>query len=258
MAKFEVISRGGSIGSHDPAVMGEHDTIEQAREHAKRLTKQLTPGERNYYKMGYLVREKKATDSTRKAPARLHRALDAVLDARPARAKDSSSAFFKPGDKVYINRTGKEGVIVAVLAEPRGDNEYHVNVGGRMLTLPETALEEKSTRGAKVKDRVPADCFDLGVLPVRAKDLNTTPPRDALASQAKARAWLESLQERMQPAYAAEDKARERYKNASSDQRYRYDLEKKWDIASAKVAQLEKEWDQAHAAVKRAIPGFEW
>jgi hypothetical protein len=199
-----------------------------------------------------------AKDSVRKAPARLHRALDAVLDARPARAKDSSSAFFKPGDKVYINRTGKEGVIVAVLAEPRGDNEYHVNVGGRMLTLPETALEEKSTRGAKVKDRVPADCFDLGVLPVRAKDLNTTPPRDALASQAKARAWLESLQERMQPAYAAEDKARERYKNASSDQRYRYDLEKKWDIASAKVAQLEKEWDQAHAAVKRAIPGFEW
>ena len=94
--------------------------------------------------------------------------------------------------------------------------------------------------------------------PVRAKDLNTTPPRDALASQAKARAWLESLQERMQPAYAAEDKARERYKNASSDQRDRYDLEKKWDIASAKVAQLEKEWDQAHAAVKRAIPGFEW
>jgi multidrug resistance efflux pump len=94
--------------------------------------------------------------------------------------------------------------------------------------------------------------------PVRAKDLNTTPPRDALASQAKARAWLESLQERMQPAYAAEDKARERYKNASSDQRDRYDLEKKWNIASAKVAQLEKEWDQAHAAVKRAIPGFEW
>jgi hypothetical protein len=85
MAKFEVINRGGSIGSHDPAVMGEHDTIEQAREHAKRLTKQLTPGERNYYKMGYLVREKKATDSTRKAPARLHRALDAVLDARPVR-----------------------------------------------------------------------------------------------------------------------------------------------------------------------------
>ncbi len=117
-----------------------------------------------------------ATDSTRKAPARLHRALDAILDARPA----------------------------------------------------------------------------------RAKDLNTTPPRDALASQAKARAWLESLQERMQPAYAAEEEARERYKNASRDQRYRYDLEKKWNIASAKVAQLEKEWDQAHAAVKRAIPGFEW
>jgi hypothetical protein len=155
--------------------MGEHDTIEQAREHAKRLTKQLTPGERNYYKMGYLVREKKATDSTRKAPARLHRALDAVMDARP----------------------------------------------------------------------------------VRAKDLNTTPPRDALASQAKARAWLERLQDQMQPAYAAEESARERYKNASRDQRDKYDLEKKWSAASAKVAQLEKEWDQAHAAIKRAIPGFE-
>jgi hypothetical protein len=62
----------------------------------------------------------------------------------------------------------------------------------------------------------------------------------------------------MQPAFAAEDKARERYNNASRDQRDRYDLEKKWNIASAKVAQLEKEWDQAHAAVKRAIPGFEW
>jgi hypothetical protein len=129
-----------------------------------------------------LIKAAPAKDSVRKAPARLHRALDAVLDARPAR-------------------------------DARKGN---------------------------------------------AKDLNTTPPRDALASQAKARAWLESLQERMQPAYAAEDKARERYKNASSDQRDRYDLEKKWDIASAKVAQLEKEWDQAHAAVKRAIPGFEW
>ena len=60
MAKFEVVSRGGSIGSHGPSVRGEHDTVEQAREHAKRLTKQLTPGEKSYYKMGYSVREKKA------------------------------------------------------------------------------------------------------------------------------------------------------------------------------------------------------
>ena len=146
MAKFEVISRGGSIGSHDPAVMGEHDTIEQAREHAKRLTKQLTPGERNYYKMGYLVREKKATDSTRKAPARLHRALDAILDARPAR--DAVTENQERAEMARLGGMARREAYWRELEKPENKN----------------ASPTKAAKLMGAKDRIPADCLDLGTL----------------------------------------------------------------------------------------------
>jgi hypothetical protein len=80
MAKFDVISKGGSIGSKGPSIMGSHETVEEAREHAKRLTKQLTPGERKYYGMGYQVRPAQDSSPSNRR-ARLHRALDRVLDA---------------------------------------------------------------------------------------------------------------------------------------------------------------------------------
>jgi hypothetical protein len=195
-----------------------------------------------------------ATDFARKAPARLHRALDRVMDAR-GKAKDAVEGPYDVGyhDKAKGPMHSRNVVITAGSCD---EAMRKAKAGARPgEELYRVSPREKNAVWAK--DRVSQDCIDLGVLPVRAKDLNTTPPRDALASQAKARAWLERLQDQMQPAYAAEESARERYKNASRDQRDKYDLEKKWSAASAKVAQLEKEWDQAHAAIKRAIPGFE-
>jgi hypothetical protein len=82
---FQVISKGGSIGSHGPSVRGEHPTIEEAREHAKRLTKQLTPGERSYYGMGYTVKEKR--DSAKVLPVKT--AKDAVVP----QDRDTAAAY---------------------------------------------------------------------------------------------------------------------------------------------------------------------
>lgn len=55
---YGVYRKGGSIGeqlNHTP--IRTADTKQEANEIAKRLRKQLTPGEKQYYKMGYVVRE---------------------------------------------------------------------------------------------------------------------------------------------------------------------------------------------------------
>jgi len=64
VAKFKVILEGGSIGNKGPSVMGEHNTKEAAQAQAKRMTKQLTPGERQYYRMRYKVVEEKPSKTT--------------------------------------------------------------------------------------------------------------------------------------------------------------------------------------------------
>lgn len=110
MAKFEVVSKGGSIGSHGAYVVGEFDTIEQAREKAKRMTKQLTPGEKKYYDMGYSVRQKKegkAIDSAKRQ--RLHRALDAVMDSVKGRARDAGDKFEVVVGNLGVVYTGNSG-----------------------------------------------------------------------------------------------------------------------------------------------------
>jgi hypothetical protein len=53
---------------------------------------------------------KPITDSTKRA--RLHRALDAVMDARVGRAKDAGE--FKPGDKVTTDVTPQVGSVLEV------------------------------------------------------------------------------------------------------------------------------------------------
>ena len=52
--KFGVFRKGGSIGDKKQATpVKVHDTAEDAKAHAKRLNKLLSPGEKNYYGMKY-------------------------------------------------------------------------------------------------------------------------------------------------------------------------------------------------------------
>lgn len=52
--KFGVFRKGGSIGDNKQATpVKVHDTAEDAKAHAKRLNKLLSPGEKNYYGMKY-------------------------------------------------------------------------------------------------------------------------------------------------------------------------------------------------------------
>lgn len=51
--KFEIKLKGGSIGSINDAVYEVVDTVEEAKASVKRRNKQLTPGEKSYYKMKY-------------------------------------------------------------------------------------------------------------------------------------------------------------------------------------------------------------
>ena len=62
--QYGVYEIGGSIGSpkdgYDPRVGGRlvktFDDKEEAKAYAAKRRKQLTPGEKSYYKMGYVVR----------------------------------------------------------------------------------------------------------------------------------------------------------------------------------------------------------
>ncbi len=55
--KYGVFAKGGSIGTDKPWYV--YDTKEEAKTTAARLRKRLTPGERSYYGMGYVVKEVK-------------------------------------------------------------------------------------------------------------------------------------------------------------------------------------------------------
>lgn len=55
--KYGVFSKGGSIGSSsNDKPVSTHDTKEEAQAKARRMRKQLTKGERGYYKMSYVTR----------------------------------------------------------------------------------------------------------------------------------------------------------------------------------------------------------
>ena len=55
--KWGVFATGGSIGGGGKdKPYATYSNKDEARNHAKRLRKQLTPGERGYYRMGYVVR----------------------------------------------------------------------------------------------------------------------------------------------------------------------------------------------------------
>jgi hypothetical protein len=77
-------------------------------------------------------------------------------------------------------------------------------------------------------------------------------------SEKEARACLEKMIERAQPAYANEDEARERYKRASREERDRQNLEEKWNAAYEKSAEADKKFAAELASVKRDLPGFVW
>ncbi len=54
--RYGVFSRGGSVGSKHNGPIETFDNVEDAKQYAARLRKTLTPGERKYYRMGYVVR----------------------------------------------------------------------------------------------------------------------------------------------------------------------------------------------------------
>jgi hypothetical protein len=106
----------------------------------------------------------KATDSVRKAPARLHRALDAVLDARPVRAKDRDEEFMT--SRELAEEIGKLScAIKSNRTERYGGNEKDAE-------LELARLKKLLVKKSSAKDRIPADCLDLGTLA-----LDAPPPR---------------------------------------------------------------------------------
>ena len=64
--KYGVYRKGGSTGTNNGKPVKVCDTAEEAKEHAKRLRKQLSPGEKGYYKLGYVVKPVKEFSSKMK------------------------------------------------------------------------------------------------------------------------------------------------------------------------------------------------
>ena len=60
--RYGVFSRGGSVGSKHSDPVKTFDNVEDAKQCAARFRKMLTPGERKYYRMGYVVRALKETE----------------------------------------------------------------------------------------------------------------------------------------------------------------------------------------------------
>ena len=81
--KFGVFRKGGSIGDNKKATpVKVHDNEQDAKDHAKRLNKLLSPGEKNYYGMKYHskpVSEGSLTESELKGI----RSLGNIVDQRP-------------------------------------------------------------------------------------------------------------------------------------------------------------------------------
>jgi hypothetical protein len=55
----QVIRVGGSIGASQSRVVVEFKNHEQAKTYAKSMRKYLTPGEKSYYGMSYVVKKVK-------------------------------------------------------------------------------------------------------------------------------------------------------------------------------------------------------
>ena len=112
----------------------------------------------------------KATDSARKAPARLHRALDAVLDSARVRDSASTEQVLK---SVGFRRVGGSGDsddwekgVVGVTTSKSTDEWWFFPGGwdeGGRGGKGATALQTR-VGGSRGKDRIPADCLDLGTL----------------------------------------------------------------------------------------------
>ena len=53
---YAVIRTGGSIGEKPTNIIATYEDKEIAKQHARRLNRGLTPGERQYYKIKYSVK----------------------------------------------------------------------------------------------------------------------------------------------------------------------------------------------------------
>ena len=56
MLKYGVYSKGGPIGKSEPRLIGYFSNKDEAKLKAKGLNLSLSPGEKKYYGMGYVVR----------------------------------------------------------------------------------------------------------------------------------------------------------------------------------------------------------
>ena len=90
---FGVFQKGGSIGQGKDEPLHSFVDKEEAKQKAKRLRQTLTPGEKSYYRMGYIVRP------TNVAPESLNEDIyDKFLDdpqSPKGRAKAIISKFIK-------------------------------------------------------------------------------------------------------------------------------------------------------------------
>ena len=107
-----------------------------------------------------------ATDSARKAPARLHRALDRVMDARSVRDT------YVPTDKTIYEAHLVSPDYPAHKNSPAGERAWaakqkaYPGLTGEALwakPMPRDYPKYGSSLG-RGKDRIPADCLDLGTL----------------------------------------------------------------------------------------------
>ena len=110
-----------------------------------------------------LIKAAPAKDSARKAPARLHRALDRVMDAR-GKAKDAVEGPYDVG--YYDKATGIMYSRDVVITAGSWDEAMRKAKAGARPGEELYRVSPREKNAVWAKDRVPQDCLDLGTLPV--------------------------------------------------------------------------------------------
>jgi hypothetical protein len=139
--KYGVFAKGGSVGSQrfrdDP--LKTFDTKEKAIADARRRRSNLSPGERGYYRMGYVVKPIKGVTE----------GWDDMVKA--GKARDAETRSGKKATATGIKHQGKYGTDYQGDSDSEDDNQHQADKGTRKRGRPAKGTPKKAAASTEKK-----------------------------------------------------------------------------------------------------------
>lgn len=183
--EYGVYSKGGSIGGtpeHLREPYAVYDNPEEAKDHAKRLRRQLSPGERKYYGMGYTVKKKKV----KIAPVEEEKIVEAddgikyLIGVQRMQDKDTAYTImaYNPsgkGNPVHLQRMMKQDPVIARLRKEGFGGPIRTVAAWRGdLDTELAAAEAKLNSGKKWTSNVQSELTNKVKTLTRAKKITNS------------------------------------------------------------------------------------